>query len=77
MAASTVEIDHRGRATLGKIAAAGSYRPTTYPDGSILLEPVVTLTETELAVLQNPQVSADLQQVFAGTAETVDTDWQN
>jgi hypothetical protein len=62
---------------MGKIAAPGTYRATSYPDGSILLEPAVTLTETELAVLQNPQVSADLEQAFAGTAEIVDVDWKS
>jgi hypothetical protein len=35
---------------------------------------LVTMTEAELAVLRNPQVSAELERVFAGTAETVEVD---
>lgn len=76
MTSMTVEVDGRGRLSLGKVAKPGTYRATSRDDGSIVLEPAVTLTQAELAVLRNPQVSADLAAVFAGTAETVEVDWK-
>jgi len=77
MTSATVEVDSRGRLSLGKIAEAGTYRATSRSDGSIVLEPAVTLTATELAALRNPQVSADLDAAFAGTLKTVPFDWRS
>ena len=72
----TVEIDGRGRAALGKVATPGTYRATPRADGSVLLEPAQTLTNAEIAVLRNPRVSADLQAVFDGTADSTAYDWE-
>ena len=47
----TIAVDTRGRTNLGKSAHQGTYRLTKNPDGSILLEPVRALTETEIARL--------------------------
>ncbi|MCL2091876.1 MAG: hypothetical protein FWH11_11895 [Micrococcales bacterium] len=76
-AMATVEIDSRGRVALGKVATPGTYRATAWADGSVLLEPAQTLTKAEIAVLRNPAVSADLQAVFDGTADSTAYDWED
>lgn len=77
MSTATVEVDARGRLSLGKVAKAGTYRATSRADGSIVLEPAVTLTATEIAALRDPQVSADLQAAFDGSLKSVPFDWKN
>jgi hypothetical protein len=77
MTAATVEIDSRGRLGLGKIATPGTYRATTQANGTIVLEPAVTLTATEVALMRAPEVAAKLDAAFAGTLETVEFDWEN
>lgn len=74
---ATVEVDGRGRVSLGKTARSGTYRATAHSDGTIVLEPVVTLTAIELAIMRNPKLAADLDAAFAGTMESVEFDWQN
>lgn len=77
MASTTVEIDSRGRLSLGKVAKAGTYLATTQDNGTIILEPAVTITATELAIMRNPKVAADLDAALAGTMPTADFDWKN
>lgn len=60
---TTVTIDPKGRVGLGK-EAAGLYRVTYHTDGRIVLEPARVYTETELAVLKNPEVSEALEKTF-------------
>lgn len=68
---TTIDVDARGRTSLGKAARPGPYRLTERPDGAILLEPVQVLTEAEIAVLKNEHVSRAIDATFDGTAETV------
>ncbi|MDR3067944.1 MAG: hypothetical protein LBU50_00350, partial [Cellulomonas sp.] len=70
MTTTTIEIDSRGRAALGKVAAPGTYRATHRDDGSVLLEPARTLTVAEIAVLSDPAVSTALKAVFDGTSDS-------
>ncbi|MDR1118466.1 MAG: hypothetical protein LBL01_04120 [Bifidobacteriaceae bacterium] len=77
MATETIEVDSRGRAALGKVAQPNkTYRATTKPDGSILLEPARLVTEAELAVIARPELMKELAATFDGTAETVAVDWE-
>lgn len=55
-----VELDSRQRAPLAKVlprsAHGGRYRVERQNDGTIVLTPVVSLTERELAVLARPEL---------------------
>lgn len=73
---NTIEIDARGRAALGKVASAGTYRATTRPDGSVLLEPAQVLTRAEIAALSDAHTAETLRRTFEGTHEAVEFDWQ-
>jgi hypothetical protein len=61
-----VELDSRGRAPLGRIATAQRYRVERLDGGDILLTPIVSITERELAVLANPELVASIK---AGVAQ--------
>lgn len=74
MTTATITVDERGRAALSKVAAPGTYVATRYDDGSILLAPARTLTEAEIALLQNPQAAAALDAALAGKTKTVARD---
>jgi hypothetical protein len=56
-----VELDSRGRVPLGRIATAQRYRVEKLDDGDILLTPVVSISERELAVLANPELVARIK----------------
>ena len=71
-----VEIDSRGRLGLAKVAKPGMWRATKRPDGSVLLEPAQVLTEAEIAVLMNPEVSEAIRETFEGAGEAVEMDWR-
>jgi hypothetical protein len=60
-----VELDSRGRAPLGRIATSPRYRVEKLDGGEILLTPVVSITERELAVLANPELVASLKEGIA------------
>lgn len=50
-----VEVDTRGRVSIGKLAKGRTrYRLTELEDGELLLTPVVSISERELALLRNP-----------------------
>ena len=55
-----VELDSRRRASLGRIGRAEHTRYLAHeePDGSIVLEPVVVLSETEVSFLRNRDLVA-------------------
>lgn len=59
----TVTTDSRGRATLGK--KGETYRVSELEGGALLLEPVVTLTRAELALLDSPELLAQVRHSMA------------
>lgn len=73
---STIEVDNRGRAGLGKLVRPGTYKASTRDDGSVLLEPAQVLTEAEIAVLRNPELYREIHTTLDGTAESVELDWR-
>jgi hypothetical protein len=61
-----VETDARGRVPLGKMVRQHQrFRATTLDDGEILLTPVVVISERELALLRNPEMSGRLRASIA------------
>jgi len=61
-----VETDSRGRVPLGKIIGHHQrYRATAHEDGEILLTPIVTVSQRELNLLRNPELSAKLRASIA------------
>lgn len=61
-----VETDSRGRVPLGKMVRQHQrFRATTFDDGEILLTPVVVISERELALLRNPEMSGKLRASIA------------
>lgn len=73
---ATIEIDQRGRTSLGRSAKAGTYRVTTRADGAVVLEPARVLTEAEIAVLSNPELSRTIAAGHAGTLPTAPYSWR-
>lgn len=52
-----VEVDARGRVSLGKLRAkSGPYLATVEPDGSLILEPAVVLSESQRKLLQRADI---------------------
>lgn len=48
----TFAVDVRGRAGLARILTEGTYRATPHDDGTVTIEPVVTMTAAEISALQ-------------------------
>ena len=59
-----VEVDSRGRVSLGKAGAEPGrrYRVEQRIDGVLLLIPVVSIPEREMVVWRNPELAADIRQ---------------
>src|SRR6185437_16257913 len=59
-----VEVDSRGRVSLGKAGAEPGrrYRVEQRVDGVLLLIPVVSIPEREMVVWRNPELAADIRQ---------------
>jgi hypothetical protein len=53
-----VKIDSRKRITLGAAATAENYRMTVLPNGRIILDPAVVITEVERDYLANTEARA-------------------
>lgn len=63
---SEVEVDARGRISIGKLARGRDrFRVTVLDDGELLLTPVVSVSERELALLANPERAERLRQAIA------------
>lgn len=61
-----LEVDARGRVTLGKLRGdAQRFAATKMDDGEILLVPVVSISARELALLKNPATSRRLRSGIA------------
>lgn len=81
-----VEVDSRGRISLGKAGAEPGrrYRVDQRVDGVLLLIPVVSIPEREMIVWRNPELAAEIRQglteaeegrtVDLGSFEQYDTD---
>jgi hypothetical protein len=56
-------VDERRRTSLAKFGRKehDRYLVEEYPDGSLLLTPAVTISVTELAVLQDPELMRQVQ----------------
>ncbi len=59
-----VEVDSRGRVSLGKAGAEPGrrYRVEQRVDGVLLLIPVVSIPEREMVVWRNPELAAEIRQ---------------
>jgi hypothetical protein len=59
-----VEVDSRGRVSLGKAGAEPGrrYRVEQRVDGVLLLIPVVSIPEREMIVWRNPELAAEIRQ---------------
>jgi hypothetical protein len=61
-----VETDSRGRVPLGRIVDHHQrYRATAHEDGEITLTPIVTVSQRELNLLRNPELTAKLRNSIA------------
>ena len=61
-----VEIDGRGRISVGRLARGRDrFRVTQLEDGELLLTPVVSVSERELAFLRNPSAVATVRGAIA------------
>ena len=81
-----VEVDSRGRISLGKAGAEPGrrYRVDQRVDGVLLLIPVVSIPEREMIVWRNPELAGEIRQglteaeegrtVDLGSFEQYDTD---
>ncbi len=71
-----VEVDSRGRVSLGKAGAEPGrrYRVEQRVDGVLLLIPVVSIPEREMTIWRNPELAAEIRQglVQADSGQTVD-----
>jgi hypothetical protein len=68
MPITEVELDSRQRAPLAKVLPNGAnnrYRVQRLEDGTIVMTPVVSLTERELAVLARPELVESIRKGIA------------
>lgn len=56
-----IEVDGRRRISLGKLGHHDRYLATEQPDGTIIFEPAVVLTEAEEAYLRNAALREQIQ----------------
>lgn len=58
-----LDLDSRGRISLGALARGGAQRFFTNvePDGAIVLTPAYVITETEARLLANPGLSSEIE----------------
>ncbi len=58
---SLIELDERRRASLGKIGRHSRYLVREEPDGTLIFEPAVVLTEAEQRYLNNKALAARIE----------------
>jgi prophage tail gpP-like protein len=58
---SLIELDERRRVSLGKIGRHSRYLVREEPDGTLIFEPAVVLTEAEQRYLSNPALAAQIE----------------
>lgn len=59
--AVVIEVDSRRRVSLGRLGRHDTYLATEQPDGTIMLEPAITLTAAEHAFLQNTDLRQQIE----------------
>lgn len=57
-----VELDERRRLSLGKVGRHSRYLVREEPDGTLIFEPAVLLTEFEARVLGNQEIVTQLRE---------------
>lgn len=62
MSESLIELDERRRVSLGKIGRHSRYLVREEPDGTLVFEPAVVLTETERAYLANTDLASQIDE---------------
>lgn len=58
---SYIQVQARGRVTLGKLATAGQYLARRESDGTIILEPAEVMTAAEARLLANEDLMATIE----------------
>ena len=67
-----LQLDSRGRISLGELAAGcGQYLATVEHDGTILLQPAIVMTQAELALAKNSDLSAHIERTLTNPATRV------
>jgi hypothetical protein len=70
------EVDTRGRVSLGRAGAKPGrrYRVESNVDGVLILTPVVSIPEREMAVWRDPELAASIRQAYeqAEQGKTID-----
>lgn len=56
-----IDVDDRRRISLGKLGRHTQYLATEMPDGTIVLEPAVLLSEADYAFLRNTDLRAQIE----------------
>lgn len=69
--ATLVELDSRRRASLGKVGRHSQYRVTEHPDGSLLFEPAVIMSEHEARLMSHPDLVESIQSDKADPSQLV------
>lgn len=69
--ATLVELDSRRRASLGKVGRHSQYRVTEHPDGSLLFEPAVIMSEHEARLMAHPDLVESIQADKADPSQLV------
>jgi hypothetical protein len=66
-----VELDSRQRLPLAKVVQGSQhrFRVERQPGGELLLTPIVSISERELAMLKNPEAMASLRKGVSDAAE--------
>lgn len=57
-----IEVDDRRRMSLGKLGRHSRYLAHEQPDGTLILEPAVVLTEAEARLLANKDLMAQIEE---------------
>lgn len=66
-----LEMDGRGRVSLGKLSDARRFLARAEPDGSILLTPAVVMSAHEVALLANHGLVETIRDARAGRSRIV------
>lgn len=61
-----IEVDARGRTSLGKLhAASGRYVGERLPDGTVVLHPATVMTVAQAQLLANPDANRSIDRLAA------------
>lgn len=73
MAKNEITVDERGRTGLARVRTHDDDRYTVeeFPDGTLVLTPVVTITALEMAALEDPKVRSAVSAAKTGDRRTL------